>query len=612
MIKYPEGPVVGSGIKPGEGININPVNQVELLNFTTPIGLGTKGYYVLSIWLSRMGYENAKIDEWVFVSPSNKPYYDMTIGQREELQLRIKQHLVSIATAITDLELAQHDLRKYKEYMSYYEKIERGKKLLDPKEREKMAKELMKKGKKLMKENRKEGEKLLNEAKRILEKGEEEGKKLFEEGNQTLRSIFVDMVDAHTDLPNIPIALRSIAARWPTIISDFMKLDDSDTTPEVIAKKLEVSEAEAVILATKNKLFVEWKNNLFGPTVKQRYQNLVKLVEARKASLREYIEMARPIIARYKMIIDALQNPALRGKIKTSFFRPDAQAFTIDFMRLWAWKPIAVSEKYRKPLEIMNVVPARKAGFTSKEIEYLSKTVKDWDGTVPALPVPKVVDRVLRVIIKKIEKTYGVVITPLDVYNAIKTLADTYQKRRLGEAGENWPFSPYFVFFDIPLTRAVFKMPNGEEIEDFEIKVLKTYVKTENVIVGHLLELTARNKVMEMEIGGLLGEFGFEEASKKWVSIQQILSSEFPTIFEEESVKEASMEKPEKVYSKEYKQEKILKKLKKFGLKLAFFRAKGPYEFAFTDRLTKFYFTTSGIEMGKLKGFLFKLFKVPV
>jgi len=573
---YPVGPIpnIPSEIKPGEGINIIPENQSEILSFTGPVGSGTAAYYKISIWLSRQGFERFKVNEWIYVSPANKPYYDLTIGQREELQIKIKQHLASIAAAISDLELAEHDLRKYREYMDYFEKIEKGKKLLK-------------------------------------EKGkEDEGKKLILEGNQTLRSIFIDMVDVYT---GEGVSMRSIAPRWPTIISDFMKLDDEDVMPDQIAKKLEVSEAEAVILSTKNKLFLEWRDKLFKPTVKSRYENILKLVESRRASLIEYKEMVKPIIAKYKMINDALTSPKLRSVIKKSFFRPDAQTFSLDFMELWAWKPWAASEKYKAPAETpLSKIPAKVAGFSKKEIEYIKKMDKNWDGKVPALPVKLIVDRVLRVIIKNIEKKYNVTITPVDVLNAIKTLSGMYEGHSSGSTGEIWSFSPYFFFYQIPIQRLMLKLPNGAELEDIEINPLQMYVKTQNVILGHILELEARSKVLEREIGVLLGEFGYDKESKKWIDIQKLLTKNYPNIYESEQTEEMSMQRYEELKPNEVKREKFLSKLRRFGWSFALFVAKGPYEHAFLDRFTKFYFTPSGEQLGRLIAYLFSLYGVPV
>lgn len=567
---YPEGPPPGGkDIKPGEAINICPLDQHARWDFTGPPGSCSKVYLGISLQLPKWGYVRYKIDESIFVSPIDRHRYELIIGERENLQNKIKAHLASIATAISDLELAKHDLRKYREFMSHFAKIERGKKLI------------------------KEGKK-------------DEGEKLVNQGEQTLRAIFIDQVDVHT---GEGISLRSIAVRWPTIIADFMKLTDEDVDPKKIAKKLEVSEAEGVVLATKNKLYLEWRK-MFEKNVKERYETLVKLVEARKNSVIEYRNMVKPLIARYKMITDALEKSETRLGIYKSFFRPDAQPFTLDSMKLWAWKAFAPVEKYKVYRETpLDEIPATKAGFTPREVQKLKEVLgNDWKGKVPALPVPKAYDSIVRTIVKNLEKKYGVIITPKDVYDAIKELASQYQQGLEGKTeGEAWPFSPYFVFIELKMDRLVYRFPDGTEFEDLDINPVRTYAKSQNIILGHILEIKARGKILEREIDKLLGEVAFKEDKEKWVRIETLLKEEFPDIYGE--IKEEEVK--EKIRERESIFNKINKVFEFFGWKLSFIRSRGPYEFAFFDRLTKFYFTFTGTEMAKIKDFFMKAFKVP-
>lgn len=566
---YPQGPApAGKDIKPGEGINICPFDQHARWDFTGPPGYCSKVYLGISLQLPKWGYVRYKIDEWIFVSHMDRRRYELMIGERENLQNKIKAHLASIATAISDLELAKHDLRKYREFMSYFAKIERGKRL-------------------------------------VKEKRKEEGERLIREGDQTLRAIFIDQVDVHT---GEGISLRSIAVRWPTIIADFMKLSDVDRDPKEIARKLKVSEAEGVVLATKNKLYLEWKK-MFERNVRERYETLVRLVEARRNSVIEYRNMVKPLIARYKMITDALEKSEARLAIYKSFFRPDAQAFTLDGMKLWAWRAFAPVEKYKIYRETpLDEIPATKAGFTLKEVQELEKVLEGWKGKVPALPIPRAYDEILRGIVKNLEKKYGVPITPKDVYDAIQELANQYTAGLEGKTeGETWPFSPYFVFIELNMDRLVYRFPDGTEFEDLDINPVRTYAKTQNIILGHILEIKARGKVLEREIDKLLGEVAFKEDKGRWVRIETLLKEEFPDIYGEIKVEEK--EEPKKKRGNFL--EKINKVFEFFGWKLSFLRAKGPYEFAFFDRLTKYYFTFTGTEMAKVKEYFTKAFKVP-
>jgi hypothetical protein len=574
MVEYPRGPPpAGKEILPGEGININPLDQNDHLDYTTPLGGCTGIYYGLIFQLSKWGYESAKIDESMFVSPANKAYYNITLEEKNNLANQIKAGLASIAQAYSDLELILHDLRKYKQYLEYFEKIV-------------------------------EAEKKIKEAKTNEEKEKwEKERQIYE---QTLRSIFIDQVDVHTDLPNTPIALRSIVSRWPTIISDFMKLKN-ETKPEDI--KLDVSYAEKVVLATKNKLFLQWKE-MFEENVKERYRRLRELVEARRKSVKEYKEMLRPIIARYKMIVDALSSEKLRSSFLSAPFSPGAQAWSMDSMTIWAWKAYAVEEKWKATREIFDKVPLEKAGFTKEEIEELKKDeeikreIKD--GLIDALPIEPSIDRIVREIVKRIESEYNVKITARDLFDARKKLLDRYKGGGLeGAAGVTWPFSPYFLFAEIPLIRWVLVLPNGVQIEDLEVKNLATYIKTQNVMIGHLLEIRAREKKFEEEISALMGEFGVDKEGK-YKKIEELLKEEFPGIYGEPVKKEEKKEEKKIDFF-----EPIKKILKYFGLDVMFFRAKGPYEFSIEYRIAKYYLKISKLLFWQIRDFLNESLNVP-
>ena len=131
MVKYPQGPPpAGNELSPGEGVNAKPFDAEEYLDFTTPLGKATGVYYGLMFQLGKWGFQTFKIKESIFVSPSFKPYYEITIGEKTKLENQIKSSLASIAQSVADLELLLHDLRKYRQYMEYFEKIKEGEKLI--------------------------------------------------------------------------------------------------------------------------------------------------------------------------------------------------------------------------------------------------------------------------------------------------------------------------------------------------------------------------------------------------------------------------------------------------------------------------------------------------
>ena len=565
--------------EPGAALNCPPFEAESYINFTGPAGSMTALVYAVFFQLGRLGFQSFKVEEWIDVSPVFKQYYDITIQQKQALEAQIKSGLASITASIQDYELVAHDLRKYREFLDHFTKVE--------------------KGKELMKKNKQEGEKILKE------------------GEQTLKAVFIDEVDVHT---GEAIALKSIAPRWPTIIADFMKLDDNDTAPEKIAKKIKVSEAEGVVLATKNKLYIEWRDKLFRPTVTERYQRILRLVEARKTSIKEYSNMLKPIITRFKLMTDAFEEPGGRITARTHpLVRPGAQAYSLDFMRMWAWRPFSPSEKYKMTRETLDVIPARKAGFYKEEVDFLIAKLDEkkkgknltideellLERKVQALPVEPSIDKIVRRYTGlneklNIQKEYDITIDISDIFEARRRLADQFSRRAAESAetgigdtasgkgvlpGATWVFSPYFNFLDVPLTRAMLKLPDGRELEDLVLENLRTATKSQNVIILHLLEVIAREKQLENYVGTMLGEV----EGKTFHTIEELSKEHFPEIFGKLEKLKVPGENGFVAGMKKIKHG-FGDVLRSFGLTTNFvdvLRAHGKYEFALDDRITE-------------------------
>jgi len=568
-VKYPEGPPeygesigapgIGEEIPPGMGMNVYAPVARSYLDFTTSIGKGSGVFFGLMFQLPKWGFDRWKVDEWIEISPVFQQYYQLTIAQKQQMESQIKQGLASVASAFSDFDLVAHDFRTYKTFLEYFTMIEKGK-------------EMTKLGKK------------------------EEGQTLKNRGEQTLRAIFIDQVDVHT---GEGIALKLIAPRWPTIIADFMKLDDKDLDAAKIAKKLGVSEAEGVVLKTKNVLYLSWVSD-FTEVVKRRFTNLSQLYNARLNSITEYKKMVKPLLARYKMITEGLSREEDRKFLRRlSFWRPDAQAISTEFVRIWAWKPFGISDKYKSTRESFDKITAVEAGFTKDEVKWLKRPKEqggmgeDWNGIVSGLPAEPSIDSIVRVIAERVEKEYKVKLTPKDLIDARQLLLNRFETSARGWSSyETWVWSPYYAFCDIPITRPVVRLPNGQEFENFFIDDLVVGVNTQNVIIGRCLELVAREKDMENYIKQMLGEMGVSGESLE----------EFSKIYEWKTEEEAKKEKEEEEEAKEKKQrlQKILtgkagpflaahKTLSNVGLDVGFIRAVGPYEFAYRDIYTKMY-----------------------
>jgi hypothetical protein len=550
---------------PGMGINASPFDADIYLDFDTPMGKCSAVYLSFIFQLPKWGFERVKIDEKIDVSPVFQQYYQLTIKQKQELENMIKAALASISAAVSDLEMLKHDLRKYKEFMDYFKMVEVGKKKKD--------------------------------------------EDLRMRGEQALKAIFIDQVDVHTDLPNTPIALRSIVGRWPTIIADFMKLKDEDTDPKKIADNYKVSEAEGVVLATKNKLYQEWRDELFKRTVEERFRTLLGLVEARKKSYYEYKEMIKPTLKRYKSITDGIGRMDLE---RAAFWRPESQAMSLDSAIIWAWKPFAAPEKYKAPREApLDKIPLGKAGFKPEDIEELVKSgkLKEDELVVKALPVEPSIDEIVRENIKEIEKEYGVKITAVDIYNAREKLVKKFEESVTGVTTyEAWIFSPYFIFFEIPILRFVCRLPDGTEIEDLMFDRFKAYLSTQNIIILRLIELEARDKQLDNYIKQLLGEMGVTAGGGE-VSLEE-LEKEYLIKLGEEEGKKKKASLPSLDFFKQIRSA-VSKFLEFFGIKAALFRAEGPYEFIGPERLAKYYFKEVGTTFQMVVGYLKSAFGVP-
>jgi len=442
----------------GECYHVAPYNQHLILDFTTPHGVASGVFIGFIFWLGRFGCHTIKIDENMEISPVHSQYYQLTIGQKQQLETQIKSGLAGITTAVSDFELLEHDLRKYKDFLEIFEKIEKGKR--------------------------------------------EKKNDLMMEGEQSLKAIFIDEVDAHT---GEGISLRSIAPRWPTIIADFMKLDDEDVDPGKIGKKLQVSEAEGVVLSTKNKLYKQWKN-VFVETVKGRYARIMGLVRARKKSIDEYRNMLKPYIMRYRSIKELGSTPEGRAKLDgLSTIHTKGQAVSVEYSTLWSFKPLHPSDLFKAPVTqaLIEDVDVLRMPFPP---EFKERLRKDKEA-VKAAKLDKVkihpsgiepLDKWALVFLKCIEDEYKIKFSTVDILKAREEFCKMCDEKR-------W-YSPYFAVIDMKVDRTVIRMPDGSEIENLMLNTITSYMDTLNVMLARFFEKMAKEKDMENYIGEMLGE----------------------------------------------------------------------------------------------------------
>jgi hypothetical protein len=509
-------------------------NKGISVEFTGKPGAASTIYYQLFYQLPKWGWTIAKADEWIEVSPTHKEYYERTMSTKQMLESTIKTGLTSAAQAVADFELMNHDLRKYKEILGYF--------------------------------NRKD--------------------------EHSLKAMFVDQVDIHTDMPGQPISMRSIAPRWPTVIADFMRLKDEYDTPEKVQKALDLSRAEAVILVTKNKLYKNWKE-YFKNTAKERYEMLRGMVEARRKTIQEYKEWLKPYIARFRMTKLGGERSAIRKSSLELFTDITGIATFSNNIRVFAWRTLKVAE-FKKPAgEIRGDFLISPYDDYIREHLVLGKLADIY----PWLRNP-------RKYCSKCKRYFPAGMTECTKCGSIaleeKFLADEIVEERIlplwkrREKGID-PYEWYYLFLDFNIMRMGTRLPSGE-LEDINFN-FKIAVISQNVLLVKLLELECRSMELEQYIDEMLG-LKLEEKN-----ISEIVAEEFPELYPKKKVSGY------KEYMKGLRGSidaytGFLKKVKtpKFG-KLRFFKP-GVYEKDFKERITKHYSTVAGAHFVSVVNFI--------
>lgn len=489
-------------------------NQFVKLNFTGTPGSCSDIYFALLFQLGNWGYHVEKVDEWISISPEHYEYYQRVSEQKRQLEAVIKTGLGSAAQAVADFELINHDLRKYKEILNYFSKKD----------------------------------------------------------EHSLKAMFIDQVDIHT---GEGISLRSIVGRWPTVIADFMKLADEDLDPDTIAKKINVSKAEGVILTTKNKLYQEWKK-MFREATVERYNHIKALVSSRKKTIDEYRKWLKPYISRFKMMKLGEERPEVIKSTFKSFVDITGQATFSNFIRIWAWKPFKIPEARKIPVEKSGefLYPPNDPFVVNN---YIKNPVTGLANIYPWL----------------LKKKNG------------ETVADKMIKEILGswnEANSLDPNELYYVFLEIDVERSGLRTQTGE-IEDI-VFFVKTYMMSQNILLVKLLESKCREHEMEKYIDEILGIRAGETP-------EEVVKRDFPELYEEKPKKKpledirnplksftTSLSKIKNTITKPFAAEK------RAAAPLLFFK-KGIYERDFTDRIIKFFLIPMGVDyFGPVKGFL--------
>jgi len=547
------------------------------LNFTSFPGKCSATLFSLMFWLGKTGYTVIKAEDDMDISPLHPQFYQLTIQQKQTLERQIKEGLAGITQSITDFELIFHDLRKYKDFVNYF--------------------------------NAK------SEAKKVKDAAAEDN------ANQSLKAVFIDQVDVHT---GETVALKSIAPRWPTIISDFMRLKDEDTDQKKIAKDYGVSEAEGVVLATKNKLFNEWAGT-FEQVVDERYERLLGMAKARKFSIDEYKRMLRPYIDRYRSIHEVGPSANKGG----DWLRAGAQATSIDHATIWAYKPMTRPEPTRVTYENYGgSVDILKADFCPSFMAIIKKNIDALRAAkLDTLDIPKSgiepLDKWVWALYKYIEDEYpDEKYRKSSSYKVRFSLVDLLKFRNdfinakdsMGNSKWGNRVEPYYRCFDTKVERAIIRLPDGTELEDMTFYPLHMYLESYNSLFLRFLELKAQEVELDMYIDEMLGD------STSGMKLKE-LNAEYEGLFKVSFLeKEDGKDKAEKEFdinlgddlraARDAAQAQVMKECGEVNSQFRLVN-KGPYEARFDDLITGPYFNDIGSAMGKVQTFLKAKFDVP-
>jgi hypothetical protein len=494
----------------GEAVAGAPLEMDMILDFTGPRGSGSNIYHAFIYQVPKWSYIVKKVDESIQISPVYADLYNLVVGQKQKIEASIKTGLTSAAQAVADYELLSHDARRYGEMLDYF----------------------------------KEGQ----------------------NDEHVLRSLFVDRVDAYT---GEGYTMISMAKRWPTIITDFIRMGSPDFKGEswddvkIIHGKLDVSMAEATVLKTKDRLFKEWKATFF-PAVKTRYARIQSLLQARKKSIDEYRNWLKPYIAKYKTMKEADEpNPA--AWVTDAYTTPGfGQSEGLIATRLWIWKVFRVWES------------GKPGSYKEKGGKHKGWVIYPYDDFVKRW-------------VKRIEYKYNVRITDADVKGVLDEVVSRPPGVETTMMDQNWI---YYVFFDLKLLLSLLRTPppEGMESDNLMVMPLRTFYISQNVLLLNILEMKAKESQMVHYIDELIGASSIEDEILAHVEMEM---------------------------GEGYKKKKVTvaKRLSKFKARVTsnrgltmkivhLFIRPGPYEPVFYERVSKMYSRAIGNNYGQITNFL--------
>ncbi len=521
----------------GKAVMINPLNQNITLETIGPLGTWTDLYWGVVGQLIDMEFNFRKVDEYIEVSPIHKAFYDLVSSQKQALEAKVKNAIEEIIKQIGDLELLEHDLRRYREFLDYIKNND----------------------------------------------------------EHSLKAIFIDQVDYYTG-EGAPGRLSMVFLQqqniFPTIIQDFYEMESEDDLKKGRLSRL--PKVERDVLQTKWRAYQEWKK-LFGKEVEERFKRISQLYESKKKLIESMRSGIKPYIARLRILKQGLESSKMRTERLTSPFHPGVEATSETRIVLWAWKELAPPDMYKAPgeyLALKDIKPddpwTRKHLIFHEELGLKAKykwITREW------------VDEKIKEIMK------------IDDWFKAKKRT---QKRYL-----------YYVLLELDFDRWTSRSATGSEIEDVTINV-RSYWMSQNVLLVKLLELKAKEQEFEWYIDELLGLKPRKEEKSRRERMEEIrndierkkenikkLEGEIKSLNDPREIKKKKDEikklrseiaKLNEEYKK-LKEEEVsrweiwIEKVKDFFSNLGInikLMGRGPYEYRFRKRVTKFYLIPTG------------------
>lgn len=412
----------------GNAWAMSPRNQQISINPTGFPGFISKVYFGTIFEIKKDKYNVEKVNEAIDVSPEHQQYWQITLAQKEALEQKIKQALMGISSSIADLELVKTDLERYEEFLNWIKDLES--------DDEKKRKEAM----------------------------------------LVLKSFFVDQVDYYAggggaEGPGrLSMAFMRNRNIMPTIVQDFMMMESEGDLKEG-GKLAHLPEVEKQVLRTKWKAFEDWLE-VFRSNVERRVEHLRTLVRSREKTIEEMRESAKPLILRYKMIVDALSSPKMRKEMPHIFVRVVGHAISMTTIDLWVWKVYPLFDEFPVPGELR------------AKVESEINPYNDWT------------------------KENLIFHSQLGLIADYPWITEEWVEDKksgiLSKMGWKGRYYHYYIFMPITLEKVNIRFADGGELEDGVFKVTN-WALSANVMFTKLLELEAMKEENEIYVDDMLG-----------------------------------------------------------------------------------------------------------